>query len=176
MTERSGRIAALTLIVGTVVALATTALAGFAPALRARYGWSKAESLPAYSVGEGFDLPAAVYSTNDRTLVIFASGTCSACLKSAQALTGLFADFRDSRTRVVLVTPTAMAVDQEGFVRGLGVPASQHLSMNTSGLRLKVVPTTVLVDRFGKVLYAREGLIDDAGRQAIRLAVDGPRS
>jgi len=176
MTERLGRIAAVTLMAGTVAVLATTVLTGFAPALRAKFGWSKATSPAAYAVGQSFDVPAIVYSTTDRTLVVFASGTCSACLKSAQALSGLFTDFRDSPTRVVLVTPATMAADQEAFVQGLGVPASQHLTMNTSGLRLKVVPTTVLVDRLGTVLYAREGLIDDAGRQAIRLSVDGPRS
>jgi len=175
MMERLGRLIALTLIAGTAAALATTVLVGFAPLLRAKVGWTGA-TRTAYSAGQAIDLPAGLYSTNDRTLVVFASGTCSACLKSARALSGLIADFRDSGTRVLIVTPTTMVVDQESFIRGLGVAPSQHVSMDTSGLRLKIVPTTVLIDRLGKVLYAREGLVDDAGRQAIRLAVDGSRS
>jgi hypothetical protein len=167
--DRIARIAALVLLGGTVVAMATTVFIGFVPVIKAKAGWSE-PARQAYAIGQTIDLPSSVYSSNKQTLVVFASGTCGACLRSSQALSGLVSDFSDSSTRVLLVTPATMKADQQAFERGIGIPISQHLSMDTSKLRLTMVPTIALVDATGKIVYAREGLLDEEGRQAIRHA------
>jgi hypothetical protein len=154
------------LIGGTLAVLMATAMMGFAPAVRARLGWAPVER-PAYSVGDEIDLPARFRDRAERTLVVFGSGTCGASIRSTPALTKLAKDVRGSSTAFLLVTPDTMKSDQKTLEIALGLTATEHVALDLSALKVRSVPTVVLVDRSGRVLFTREGYIDDAGHDIL---------
>jgi thioredoxin-related protein len=172
--DANARRIALTVIVASVVALGMTAIVGVTPSLAQRFGWSTGTSGD-YAAGELIDLPRAVYEKSDRTVLLFASSTCGACARSKATVRMVVSDLRAAATGFMLLTPTAMRSDQEAFAEGLDLRADEHLAVDFKALRLKSVPTVVVVDRSGRVLYAKEGLIDESGRTAIRGALGLPR-
>lgn len=167
--DRRNRWGAVIVIGACAAILGATALAGFAPAIRARLGWNTPDQL-AYVAGASIDLPPSLYK-NGQTLVVFATGTCGACRRSAPALAALAADLRGSPTRFLLVTPNVRHVDQQDLVQAVGLSDSEVAALDLSKLRLKNVPAVVLVDRSGRILFSREGLVDDEGQAAIRRAI-----
>jgi hypothetical protein len=62
------------------------------------------------------------------------------------------------------------------LIDAVGLERSEVSALDLSSLRLKIVPSVVLVDRSGRILYSHEGLIDEDGSVAIRRAVDGSKS
>ncbi len=160
---------------GTVTVLLSTSLVGFAPAVRARLGWAAVQT-PAYAVGDPIDIPASLREHSERTLVVFASGTCGASVRSTPALKRLAEDLRGSSTRFLLVTPVAMKADQEALENNLGLTASEHATLDMSGLKVTSVPTMVLVDRSGRILFSREGFVDQAAYQSLVGLTQGKRS
>jgi hypothetical protein len=161
---------AVGIIAFCTLALAVTALVGFVPALKARLGWGSVERA-AYLVGDSIDVPHDLYDGSDQTLIVFASGTCGACLRSAPALSRLAEKLRGSRTRFLLITPAARRVDQQTLVSAASLQAAESTALDLTTLRLKNVPTLVLVNQTGRILYSREGYLDEDGAQAVRLAM-----
>jgi hypothetical protein len=151
-----------------------TALVGFVPAIRERLGWAESER-SAYAPGDSIDVPSSLYGGR-QTLLVFASGTCGACRRSASVFAALAADLRGSKTRFLLVTPNVRHVDQQALANAIGLQGDEISDLDLSTLRLKNVPTVVLVDGAGRVLYSREGLVDEEGSAAIRRAIDELRS
>jgi hypothetical protein len=137
-------------------------------------GWDEAARF-AYMPGDSIDVPSSLYAGR-QTLFVFASGTCGACRRSASVLASLAADLRGSGTRFLLVTPNVRHVDQQALIQAIGLQGTEVSDLDLSTLRLKIVPSVVLVDGTGRVLYSREGLVDEDGRTAIRRAIDGLRS
>jgi thioredoxin-related protein len=159
----------------TLLMLLSTVAAGFAPAVRTRLGWTAVERT-AYSVGDAIDIPADLRDRTARTLVVFASGTCGACLRSTSALTRLSSELRGSSTTFLLVTPTKMKADQEIFVAAVGLAKTEYVSLDLSALKVRSVPTVVLVDESGRVLFSREGYVDDAVHDAVMGVARGKQS
>jgi hypothetical protein len=112
-----------------------------------------------------------MYESSDQTLLVFASGTCGACLRSASTFGELAAGLRSSQTRFLLLTPTNRHTDQQSLITAAGLQSSEFVSFDLSTLRLKNIPAVVLVDRSGRILYSREGYVDEDGRAAILSAV-----
>ncbi|MEO8480982.1 MAG: hypothetical protein ABI634_02160 [Acidobacteriota bacterium] len=158
------------LVGATLVGLATTAAAGFAPAVRTRLGWTAVER-PAYAVGDVIDIPAGLRDQADRTLVVFASGTCGASLRSAGVLRRVASDLRRVHGQFVVITPKDQRADQQKLAESYGLEPSEVTALDLRQLRLKYVPTVVVVDRAGNVRYVREGAVDDDGRVAIQRAL-----
>jgi hypothetical protein len=172
--DRTSRFVGVVLLTICALTFAITALVGFAPAIKARLGWIEPDR-PAYVAGESIDIPQSLYA-GQRTLIVFASGTCGACRRSASALGELAKELRGSETRFLLVTPSSRRVDQQGLIDAAGLQSSEVSAFDLSSLRLKIVPAVVLIDSAGRVLFSREGLVDEDGQTAIRRAVGERRS
>ena len=121
---------------------------------------------PAYAAADVIDTPAAWHSRTPVTLVLFARASCGACQKAQPFLASLVADLRD-RADVVVVGGSA---DDAAFARSIGVDDS-HVHMAPAGLRVRVTPTLVLVDRAGTILHAWEGVGPEEKQAAITQAV-----
>jgi hypothetical protein len=169
-----GRIA-VGIIAFCALGLVATALAGFAPAIKTSLGWSSAERA-AYVPGDSIDVPRDFYDKNDQTLLVFASGTCGACLRSASSLGKMAEELRGSRTRFLLVTPAIRHVDQQTLVSAASLHTAESVALDLTTLRLKNVPTFVLVNQAGRVLYSREGYLDADGSEAVRSAISRRQS
>ena len=72
---------------------------------------------------------------------------------------------RTSSANVVVITGSARHADEVAYTRDLGLEESQLVSLNFNGLRLRVVPTLVLVDGHGQVHYSSEGVISSAQQE-----------
>jgi hypothetical protein len=172
--DRRGRLGAVVVIGVCATLLAVTALVGLAPAVKARLGWTESAQ-SSYLPGDSIDVPPSLYQ-GQQTLIVFASGTCGACRRSEPALGSLAKELRGSATRFLLITPNTRIVDQQALIDAVGLERSEVSALDLSSLRLKIVPSVVLVDRSGRILYSHEGLIDEDGSVAIRRAVDGSKS
>jgi hypothetical protein len=170
--DRRGRRGAAIVVVVCALTVGVTALVGFAPAIGERWGWSE-PSRPAYALGDSVDVPRRLYDESAQTLLVFASGTCGACLRSAAAFGELAVELRGTQTRFLLLTPTIRHADQESLLAAASLQASEFAAFDLTTLRLKSVPSVVLVDRAGRILYSREGYVDEDARAAIRAAIKG---
>ena len=117
---------------------------------------------PAYDVGSTIDTPAEWHSGSDFTLVLFAQSTCGACQRAQPFLRQVVETFGE-RTPVVLVSPGPDHAAEARFGESLGLHVNA-LRPAPSGLRARVTPTLVLVNRDGTILHVWEGVPPD--RQA----------
>jgi hypothetical protein len=172
VADRRARRIAYALIGACAIALSATAVVGAWPSVRTRLGWDPPAE-HAYVVGGTIDVAPEIFNGTDRTVVVFASGFCGACLRSRPALAELVSGFRAASStpvRMVLITPTMLRVDQDAYAKAIGADADDYLPLDTSSLRIKLVPTVVVVDRTGRILFVREGVVAAADRDAIRAA------
>jgi hypothetical protein len=138
-------IGCMVLLVGTVVVLTT-------PSLRARF---RSTPAPAYRVGDQIDVPARFYEGATTTLLIFARSSCSACEGARPVLTDLVAAMRSRSKAGVRFLPTdGLSPADADFARALGLDDSQIAPVDIKSLRLRVVPTVVVVDQQGIVRSA----------------------
>ena len=165
--KRIGRIASAATAVCIAVLLVTLAL----PSIRARFGLAQARGL-SYPTGAQVDLPAGIYDRTPKTLVIFGRASCVACQHAKPVLAEMIAALSKYHdVRVVMVTGEELAADETKFAAALGLSAGAVIRMDLDPLRLRVVPTTVLVDSHGAVLYSTEGEVSADDRAAVlRLA------
>jgi peroxiredoxin len=136
------------------------------PRVASALGIEPAPPAPAYAPGGTIDTPAAWHSRTPATLVLFARASCSACQKGQPFLASLVADLRD-RADVVVVGGSA---EDAEFARSIGVDDSR-IQMAPAGLRVRVTPTLVLVDRAGTILHAWEGVGPEEKQTAIAQAL-----
>lgn len=123
---------------------------------------------PAYGQGEAIDVPVEWYEGSSYTLILFAKSTCGPCLLAQ----GFFADLVaavDGRAAVVFASPDGRHEGELRYALSLGIP-DQAVFAAPQGLRARVTPTLVLVDRQGTVLEAWEGAPPDQ-QAAISAAV-----
>ena len=165
-----GRTASVITAACTTVLLVTAGALAL-PAIRARLGFVPARTL-SYPVGGQIDLPAGIYTQAAKTFVIFARTSCVACQHAKPVLTEMIATLsKYDDVRVVMVTGERLAADETKFAAALGLSAGAVIRMDLDPLRLRVVPTTVLVDSHGAVLYSTEGEVSADDRAAVlRLA------
>jgi thioredoxin-related protein len=156
------------LIAVSVTTLVVTLGVGLFPPVEAWLGIDSSTS--AYTVGERIDVPTSLFESNDKTLFVFASGTCAACLRSRPAFRTLAGELRGGATHLLVLTPLTPNSDQQSLVASLNLASDEFKHLDLKRLRLKNVPTVVLVDRAGLVLFSREGYVDDAALAQIREA------
>ena len=127
----------------------------------------------AYLPGQQVDLPASVYNGARRTLVIIGRAGCSACQRAAPEYARLARYLKTSGhdVRTVLVTAVTDLDRERGFAEQLGVSA-HHLA-DLSALRVRVVPTVLVLDSHGTVLLAQESQTADADRLLEAIAQPG---
>lgn len=142
------------------IAIGFICLALVSVSTTAMVGWWQSRSAalkPAYALGETLDVPPSLYAGAEQTLVIFVRESCSVCRAEADGLAKIAATLKElpSPLPTVVVTGSNDVEADSAFARSFGQIRHEHVAF--SRLKLQVVPTIVLVDRQGTVLYAREG-------------------
>lgn len=156
----------------TMVTLGCLLVLGGTAAVLASYG--RAPASPAgYAVGETVDLPEAVYTEDDATLVLIARSACGA----SQAGKPFFAEMIAKATRLagigaVMVSGRTAQEDERRFAKAVGLADSALVRIDLTALRVKEVPTMLLVDRTGRILHLQSGLPDEAAQKALMKALD----
>ena len=155
-----GRIAALAATGAVLAVLATVAIAA-SPSVRLVLGLGA--DAPSFVPGDTLDLPETVRSPAARTLVIFADATCGVCEQGK----GLLADVVSSATAVPdlsvrLVTGTAWPDSQRAYARALNLDDSAWATADLHRMKVRRVPTIVLIDRDGAVIQSWDGLPSSA--------------
>ena len=138
------------------------------PGLKARLGWSVDDPpAPSYRVGERIDLPASLYTTAPRTVLLFTSASCGACQRSKMPTAALVHDLKTlPNTAVVMVTPPSGSQERVPFARELGVPEAQ-VAVHAGPIRLQRMPAVVVVDSQGTVLLIREGMLTELDQKEV---------
>jgi len=172
MNDRADRMLSRAAVAASVALLAVFAgtLATLAwPRLTGALGATPKAPEPAYGTGGTIDTPADWHQAAPYTLVLFARASCSACQTAGPFFKGLI-DETGGRSQVVLVTSAGEQDADALYARGLGLDAS---SIKTAGpgLRVRVTPTLVLVNRQGTILDAWEGVGPVEKQAEIRKAI-----
>ena len=109
-----------------------------------------------YATGQIVDLPSNIYDGAERTLVLVLRADCFASQQAAPEYARLIDRLKSSASevRTVVVTSTQHPEAEKLFAARLG--ASRHEMLATDSLRLRSVPTVLLVDNRGTVLFAEE--------------------
>ena len=139
-------------------ALTVTAVAVAMPSVRASLGFAPPPPAPSYAAGQPADLPASLFKQAPHTLVIFFRSDCGACARMKPFLARLAARDDDSAVRVVAVTGAGNRPDALAFAKQIGLGESSLVMMDLGQLRLRRVPTVVLMDRSGVIQAALEGI------------------
>lgn len=153
----------IALTVAAVAIVCATAALVARPDLRARLGLA---SEP-YAVNQVVDVPVAIYDSSSYTLMIFARSTCEVCQRSSAFLRRLAGESAGAGADVRLITSAPVAEGELAFARTLGLPDGQVAPVDLKTLRLRRVPTIVLVDRRGAIHYAREGAVPASDQEDV---------
>ena len=142
------------------IAIGFICLALISVSTTAMVGWWQSRSAavkPAYALGETLDVPPSLFASAPHTLLIFVRESCSVCRAEADGLAKIAATLNHlpSPVPTVVVTGSNDVEADRVFARSFGQLRHEHAAF--SNLKLQVVPTVVLVDRQGTVLYTREG-------------------
>ena len=151
---------------GCVAIVAVTLAALAKPELRARLGLAPARPA-SYSVGDRIDVPDRLFAASPLTLLVFVRSNCGACQSAKPAFARITSQLGATSTRTVIVTAGARSAEELGYATDVGLDRTHLETMDFSNLKLQVVPTLVLVDQRGKVLYAVEGVPSDAQQQDV---------
>jgi len=163
LTDKFVGQAATAVTVGCVAVVAITVSVLAVPSLRAKLGFPASPT--SYAVGERVDVPAALYQGSSPTLLVFARNSCSACQRGKPVFARVTRELRDQSVNVVVVTSQAHREDEIPYARDLGLDEGHVIGIDLSSLRLKVVPTLVLVDGQGQVRFTSEGVISPTQEQ-----------
>lgn len=123
-------------------------------------------------------MSAAVYGGSPYTVVLFARFGCGACERAKPLLSSLAKDIAGRPgVRFVMVTGTASRTENLAYARELGLAEAAVVSITLTDLRLRQVPTLLLVDRQGVVRYAQEGALpSSAGSELIQVLTALPHA
>jgi hypothetical protein len=149
---------AATIVIGTCLTIvAGSALVLALPEWRRALGFARLDQ-PAYAVGQRVDVPAGLYDAAPLTLLLFTRSSCPACERAKPAFAELTAALRDrAAVRVTMVVDEGQQAGEREYLRDVGLAEDRLAVVDFRTLRLRRVPTTVLVDRDGRVLHTQEG-------------------
>jgi thiol-disulfide isomerase/thioredoxin len=139
-------------------ALTVTAVAIAMPSVRSSLGFAPPPPAPSYAAGQPADFPASLFQQAPHTLAIFFRSDCGACARMKPFLARLAARDDAATVRVVAVTSLGTRADALAFAKQIGLGESHLVIMDLGSLRLKRVPTVVLMDRSGAIQTALEGI------------------
>jgi hypothetical protein len=161
---------ALAVAIGSVGLLILTAAALASPKVREALGFG-APATSGYAVGDELrEIPPELLSERG-TLVLFARRNCTACQTSKLPLITLVEALRRQGIGTVVITGLRDAAGDADYARELGVEAARVLSRDPRIFQVRLVPSLVLVDRHGTVLYSRTGVMTDDEVPAIARAL-----
>lgn len=133
------------------------------------------ETLPQVQLPDRAGQPRSLHDWPGKSLVInFWATWCAPCVEEMPLLAGAAAQYRDAGLVVLLVDVGEETRLVEDFVaeHGLDLPVALDMNSETSyDYRVSGYPTSVLIDRAGRVVDVRRGAFSDGGdlRQALGL-------
>jgi hypothetical protein len=145
------------------------------PDLRQFVGLGPAAVPPAYVAGDRVDVDPEVFSDAPTTLLVFARSTCAACQSSADFHAQVVALARQAGHAAVLLTPSDDGDAEAAYGERLGVGRGQVHHFAPGSIKLRAVPTLMLVDTTGLIHHVWFGIADDPTKAAILQAVS-PRT
>lgn len=163
------RFAIALILVSVTSVIATIGLLAV-PSLRMTFASGTIERR-GYVVGEGVDVPPAQGTATGTRVLIFVSSHCEACRKSRAALSQIVASAQAGGVAVSLVTAREQPESHNEFARAIGLSPSAVQRLDLSRLRLRAVPTVVVVTSAGAAQYVHEGVVTDADAAAATAAV-----
>jgi hypothetical protein len=112
----------------------------------------------AYDRGDRIDLPPELYAASDFTALLFVRSDCVVC----QETKTLYAEVvRELKTvpgaGILAVIGAPRRDDDTSYAEELGLDATESASVEFTSLRLRRVPTLVIVDRAGSIIRSWEG-------------------
>jgi hypothetical protein len=150
-----------------VVVLGATSVAFFVPALRE----ANTDSAVAYAAGDRIDLDPKTYASTRRTVFLFSRSSCRACQASKPTMAAIVSDLSKAPdVNVILVVQQFPPAEETSFAREVGIGTSRILGVDLRTLRLSSVPTVVVTDSSGTILFAGEGVLTNSDRSAITQA------
>lgn len=170
-TEETARRLLTTVIVVSVVVLAGTAALVWSPTLREMVGVGPTVEPPPYQSGDVVDVPASVYQSSNRTLLLFARSDCAACQRSESFHQSVIAAAAAADTAVALMSPTVDTASEVSYAARLGVPVDHVHAIAPGSIKLRTVPTLMLVDATGRIQHVWFGATDAAEEALILDAV-----
>jgi len=171
--RRSGFIDKLSVTASIVLAVTLCTSLGvvFWPRVTSALGIKPEPPAPAYAVGDLIDVPSGWYARTPKTLVVFARASCGACETAQPFLKTLVASVAERGGSVAFAGHRETPADDAVFARSLGLP-DKAFAIFPAGLRVRVTPTLVVVNREGTVLHAWEGVGPPEKQHVIAAAVD----
>src|SRR5262249_28025702 len=112
-------------------------------------------------------LPERLYRSSPLTLFVFVRSSCAACQSAKPIFASIAPRLRQASADVVIVTSGAHADDEGTYARDVGVDAAHLVRLDITTLKVKLVPTAVLVDRSGRVLFTVEGVPSASDQQQL---------
>jgi hypothetical protein len=136
------------MVVATVFVLRTPQLSS----------WLGAGDPVAYDEGDRIDVPSPLYARSDVTALLFVRSNCAVC----QDTKPLYAEvIRELRTlpgaAILAVIRRPVQGEDTAYAAELGLDATEYAAIDFTSLRLRRVPTLVIVDRTGRIVHAWEG-------------------
>jgi len=157
-TARTIERIATAISVGLGLLLTITVVTVAWPRVTSALGIERTAPAPAlaYAAGSTIDTPEAWHRDASYTLVLFARASCGACQTAAPYLQTLVARVRETGV-VVLAGSESAREEDAGYARSLGLTDAEF-RVTPAGVRVRVTPTLVLVNRQGRVLGSWEGV------------------
>jgi hypothetical protein len=110
-----------------------------------------------YPIGGTTDLPEALYRSAPLTLVIVSRSSCGACQDAKPFFATLVSELKRARDSQTLLLTEQPAGEERVFAVDVGIPEDHVRSMDLRGLRVRRVPTLLLVDASGGIRFVKEG-------------------
>ncbi len=154
-------------VVVSVVVLAGTAALVVSPTLRDWVGVGPSVVRLPYQTGDLVDVPPAVYQSSARTLLLFARRDCAACQRSELFHQSAIAAAATVGTGVALMSPTTDPASEAPYAARLGVAPEQVHVIAPGSIKLRTVPTLMLVDAAGRIQDVWFGVVDPATEAVI---------
>lgn len=163
---------AVALAVTCVLLVGATFFALLTPSIRTTLGLTPRVS-PAYARGDRIDVPPSIYESSAFTVVLFARSDCGVCQRVKPWLSEMRAAVEARpAVQVVMVAINARLDDEVEFAREIGLGRERVFPLTPQGLKARLTPTLVLVDRQGTVLFSIDGAAPDQTAGAIPTIVN----
>ena len=143
-------------IASLLLAVVTTVVVARVPQSRR---WLGLTPQPAYAAGQSIDVPQSVYRGSRRTVIIFVQDWCEACRKAKPIFAELSRNISTIEgVRMVLVPPGGYSAEEIRYAQDIGLAATAVEHLRGEAVRVQIVPTLVVVDNTGQILFAHVGV------------------
>jgi hypothetical protein len=125
----------------------------------------------AYQLGQAVDT-GDIYSTSAFTVILFVRSSCGASVASVPAFRAIAQLVEASpSTRIVVVPTEAWSKEAAAFVGEMGLSEAHVRMLDFARLKVKVVPTLLVVDRVGRIRLVQEGIPPESRVEAVQSIV-----